>query len=267
MVDPVARDTLLTRLVGALEEDGRLAGAVLVGSGAAGFADAESDLDVVAAVAAGHDAETVYREWGPRLDSRLPVAHRARAGPFQLAHRLHGVLLDAGGPLLELDLSFAPVAALRATRPRWKVLFDRAGEVQARMELPLPAPPPLADSLPLFDAAVHRVLECRKALRRGRVWYAALALHELQDLTLRLACLARFEEARRLLSAQRLVDDLPPDLLAALAATAVPPERGAVTEALRRATALLLEEARALHRRARAPFPEAFAAALLAQLD
>ena len=125
----------------------------------------------------------------------------------------------------------------------------------------------MLNSLPLFDAAVHRVLECRKALRRGRVWYAALALHELQDLTLRLACLARFEEARRSVSAQRLVDGLPPALLAALAATAVPPDRGALTGALRRATALMLGEARALHRRAGAVFPEAFAATLLAQLD
>jgi hypothetical protein len=267
MVDPAVRDALLARLLEALREDERLAGAVLVGSGAVGFLDAESDLDVVAAVAGGHDADAVYREWGPRLDACLPVAHRARAGPFQLAHRLHGVLLDAGGPLLELDLSFAPVAELRATRSRWRVLFDRTGGVQARMALPLREPPALGDSLPLFDAAVHRVRECRTALRRGRVWYAALALHELQELTLRLACLARFEDARRLVSAQRLVDDLPPDLLAALAATAVPPEREAVTEALRRATGLMLQEARALHGRAGAAFPETFAGALLAQLD
>ncbi len=267
MVDPVARDALLTRLLGALREDDRLAGAVLVGSGAIGFLDAESDLDVVAAVARGHDATTVYREWGSRLEARLPVVHRARAGPFQVAHRLYGVLLDANGLLLELDLSFAPLGELRATRPRWRVLFDPTGEVHARMAVPLPESPPLRDALPVFDAAVHRVLECRKALRRGRVWYAALVLHELQELVLRLACLVRFEDARRSVSAQRFVDDLPPELLAALAATAAAPERAALTAALRQTTALLLQEARALHGQAGAVFPEAFAGTLLAELD
>jgi hypothetical protein len=267
MVDPDVRAALLARLLGALREDERLAGAVLVGSGAVGFLDAESDLDVVVAVAGGHNADAVYQEWGPRLDARLPVVHRARAGPFQLANRLHGVLLYAGGPLLELDLSFVPVGELRATRARWRVLFDRTGDVPARMALPLREPPPVEASLPLFDAAVHRVRECRKALRRGRVWYAALVLHELQELTLRLACLTRFEDTRHLVSAQRLVDDLPPDLLTALAATAVPPEREALTAALRRATALMLQEARALHGRVGAAFPEAFAGTLIAQLD
>jgi predicted nucleotidyltransferase len=213
MVDPVVRNTLLTRLVGVLREDKRLAGAVLVGSGAVGFLDAESDLDVVVAVANGHDATTVYQEWGLRLEARLPVVYRARAGPFQLAHRLYSVLLDADGPLLELDLSFVSVGELRATRPHWRVLFDSSGDVHARMAIPLREAPAAEASLPLFDAAVHRVLECRKALRRGRIWYAALVLHEVQELTLRLACLVRFEDTQRFISVQRFVDDLPPDLL------------------------------------------------------
>jgi predicted nucleotidyltransferase len=261
------REALLTRLLDALREDGRLAGVVLVGSGAAGFHDEESDLDVVVAVADGHDATAVYQEWGSRLEQRLPVLYRARQGPFQLANRLHGLLLDAGGPLLELDLSFAPVAEVRALRPQWKVLFDRTGDVRARMAAPPPPPPPLAASLQLFDQACHGLLQGRKALRRGRVWYAALMLQEVQERTLRLACRVRFPEARGYEGAERFVDDLPADLLAALAATAVPVERAALTRALRRAATVLLAEARALYRQAGAAFPEAFATALLRHLD
>jgi hypothetical protein len=261
------RAALLDHLVDALQEDQRIAGAVLVGSGAVGFLDEESDLDVVAAVASAHDATAVYQEWGPLLEQRLPVVYRGQAGPFQLAHRLHGVLLDAGGSLLELDFSFTPVTDLRALRPRWKLLFDRTGEVHARMVSPAPETPPLAASLQLFDQACACVLQCRKALRRGRTWNAALALHELQERTLRIACRVRFEEARDYSGAERFADDLPPDLLAAMAATNVPVERAALTRALRQATAVMLAEARELYQQSGAVFPEAFAAALVAHLD
>jgi hypothetical protein len=267
MTDPALRAALLARLLDALQEDERLTGAVLVGSGAYGFRDEESDLDVVAAVGAGHDATAVYQEWGERLERWLPVAYRGRQGPFQLANRLYAVLLDAAGSLLELDLSFSPIADLRALREHWKVLFDRTGDVHARMSAPLPDPPPVAASLQLFDAAVYRLRECRKALRRGRTWQAALTLHELQDYTLRIACVARFEEARRAVSVQRFVDDLPPDLLASLAATAVPVDPAAVASALRQAAALMFDEARALYRQAGAAFPETLAAALATQLE
>jgi hypothetical protein len=272
VVDPAVREALLARTVAALRDDARLAGAVLVGSGACGFRDEYSDLDVVAVVGREHDASAVYQDWGPRLEQRLPVIYRAPAGPFQLAHRLHVALLDAGGHLLELDLSFAPIDDLCATREHWKVLFDRTagpddgGEVHARMAAPLPELAPLSGSLLSFDTACGRVWECHKALRRGRIWQAALALHELQELTLRIACLGRFEDARRHVSAQRLADDLPPALLAAVAATVVPVERDALAGALRQLAPIMFDEARALYRRAGEPFPERLATALLAEL-
>jgi hypothetical protein len=275
VVDPAIRDALLAEVVAALREDERIVGAVLVGSGAFGFRDEESDLDVIAVVGREHDATAVYQEWGPRLDRRLPMFYRARPSPFHLANRLYGTLLDAAGQLLELDLSFTPIDELHASGEHWRVLFDRttgrdaddAGEVQARMAAGLPKLPPLDASLSLLDAACHRIRECRKALRRGQVWYAALALHELQELTLRLACLTRFEDARRRVSTQRLVDDLPTDLLAAVAITAVPVERAALAGALRQLAPVAFDEARALYRQAGEPFPEHLAAALLAQLD
>jgi hypothetical protein len=268
MTDSAVREELLARLIDALQADSRLVGAVLVGSGAVGFRDAESDLDVIAAVGSEQNPLAVFEDWGPRVDQTLPVAYRGRPGPFQLANRLHGVLLDAAGSLLELDLSFAPLDELRALRPQWKVLFDRTngGAVRARMAAPLPDTPPMAASLHVFDAAVYRLRECRKALVRGRLWYAALTLHELQDFTLRIACLARFDAATRSVSHQRFVDDLPPALLSSLASTVVPVERSALVQALRQAAAILFDEARPFHQQAGAAFPMGLEAVLQAQL-
>jgi hypothetical protein len=67
-------------------------------------------------------------------------------------------------------------------------------------------------------------------------------------------------------STQRLVDDLPADLLAAVAITAVPVERAALAGALRQLAPVAFDEARALYRQAGEPFPEHLTTALLAQL-
>lgn len=266
MADPAVRDALLVRVTDALRADDRLAAAVLVGSGAFGFRDEESDLDVVAAVGAEYDAGDLYREWASRLAEMLPLVYRARPCAFQLTHRLHNTLLDAGGALLELDLSFTPLANLRATSEHWRVLFDRTptGEAHHRMAAPLP-PSAMAEALPLMDAACYRVLECRKALRRGRVWQAALVLHELLELVLRIAVVARCDEADdawRRANHQRLVDDLPGALLEEVARTLAPVEHVALAAALGRATGVLLDEARRLYRWTGEPFPDRFAEAL-----
>jgi hypothetical protein len=155
MSGAAVRDALLGRLVDALQEDERITAAVLVGSGAVGFSDEESDLDVAAVIGGAHDAAAVYQDWEHRLQERI----------------------------------------------------------------------------------------------------------------LRVAARVRFEPARGYDSAGRFADDLPPDLLASMAATAVPMEHAALTRALRLATGQLLAEVRELYRRCGAAFPEAFATALVAQLD
>lgn len=125
----------------------------------------------------------------------------------------------------------------------------------------------VSELLFLFEAAVYRVREWRKALRRRRPWQAAVVLDELRELTLRIACLSRFQECRRAASKQRYVDDLPSELLDALTKTVVPVSLPTIKEALPRATEMMLAEARGLYGQAGEPFPEGFAAKLLAQLE
>ena len=66
------RNAMLRRLGDALRDDERLAGMVLVGSGAYGFRVDESDIDIVAPVLAEHDATAVFQEWKQRIRTVLP---------------------------------------------------------------------------------------------------------------------------------------------------------------------------------------------------
>ncbi len=112
------RAEVLSRLSAALRDDRRLAGAVLVGSGANGFQDDESDIDMLAPVAAAYDAAAVFRAWQTRINDLLPVRYHA-ATAFNEAHHLLVVLCD---DMLEVDLSFPPLGSLLALTPRWQVL-------------------------------------------------------------------------------------------------------------------------------------------------
>lgn len=242
MPDPAYRQHALDRLIGALQADERMVGAVLVGSGAIGFQDDESDIDVVAVVGPAHDTGAVYEQW-PRIIAReFPVLHTFQS-PFSIRNRLHGFLLDA---FLELDLSFIDLAELRATHDRWRVLFDRTGSVQERMAAShLPRTDVETEYRWAFDAACFRVIHCHKALRRGQIWEAASLLDELRGLVFKLACLERFGVA----NAERLIDQLPAALFHETSRTIVSPERQAVADALRRATRAMLAQAHALDRR------------------
>src|SRR3712207_2026666 len=87
------RAEVLRRLSDALREDRRLAGAVLVGSGANGFQDDESDIDLVAPVAAEYDAATVFRDWKARIGDVIAVRYQAETAFTEQHHLL--VLLCA----------------------------------------------------------------------------------------------------------------------------------------------------------------------------
>lgn len=238
------RAELLQRVSDALFQDQRVAGAVLVGSGAAGFRDDESDLDIVAPVDAGHDAALVFREWKGRIGQVVGEHYQADTAATEAEHLL---VVHCSG-LLELDLSFPPLAELTALAPRWRILWARSDAVARRLEQPAAAPSQAAELAYRWTLhrAVHRVTAAARALRRGNVWKAILQMDELRRFALQLACL----ELRGDTHVDAHTDALPPQVLGAFSASLPPsPDVDSVRRSLEACVEQLLAHTAALDRR------------------
>jgi hypothetical protein len=252
------RDQVLRQAVDALKRDSRITGVVLVGSGAHGFIDEYSDIDLLAIAANSDAAEQAYRDWELTVRRLFPVLHHARS-PFTEANRLHVFILEG---LLELDTSFTTLSSVVTRRGDGRVVFDRTGAVDDRWKHAKLQEIRLRDHLTLFDQACHRVMECRKSLHRGNIWQASLVLDELRSCTTQIASLIYIGSIR-----QRDIDRLPQAFLVDLSSTVVPVEGDRIVEALRQLAALMFTLSEQLYARAGAEFPSEFASALLVSLD
>ena len=169
--------------------DQRIDGLVLIGSGAVGFRDDLSDVDLMAAVAPDRDAVSVGDELAGNLRSSLPLYRYIQTPPAR-ARGIHVFLLDSH---MELDLSFVSTTELRATTDRWRVLFDRDGEVARQMSIPLPAPPLLGEQARFrYLAGCGSLWFGLKALQRGEHLLATDRLGEVRSHIAALACLDEF---------------------------------------------------------------------------
>ena len=127
LFSPQERQQILERLLVELQSDGRIAGAVVVGSAVIGFEDDYSDIDLTIAIAEGALLKPLFQEWEGRIRALFPVAAHFTAEISDPEVYLHGFLLDN---LLELDISFMRLADLFAKRERWRVAFDRSGRIE-----------------------------------------------------------------------------------------------------------------------------------------
>jgi predicted nucleotidyltransferase len=208
---PEERDEVAERLLDLLSADERVARAELSGSGAHGYDDRWSDVDLVVTVREGVDQLGVADDWIPRVYEALPVVHHF-AVSFGEEH-VRGFLLEN---LLEVDVGFRPA---QVSEGDW--------------------PGPDADSEAGF--AWHDVLHAAVALARGRRWRAQYYVGVLRWRTLALAT-ARLGVQ---LDEYKDVDELPTELLRALEETL---PRSLDPEELRRAvwaaTSAFLDELR-----------------------
>jgi len=183
-----ARSELVRTLETVMRADARIVGLVMIGSGASGFRDELSDVDLMAVVSAELDAVEVGDALARDLASQLPLYRHVQTPPAR-ARGIHVFLLEGH---LELDLSFVSIGELRATSERFRILFDRDGGVAQRMSLP-PSPGPARGEQARFRylAGSGALWFGLKALSRGEYLLATERLGELRAHVMALACIER----------------------------------------------------------------------------
>jgi hypothetical protein len=234
MFTPEGRDAVLAKAVAMLSDDQRIDAVVLTGSLGREQGDRWSDVDLDAVVAAGDDADAVTRDWEATIYRELPVAHHY-ATEFG-STRVRGFLLRDG---LLLDLAFTPIGEFEVWAPV-KVLFDRTGratKVASAWAPWSPTPDWRGDA----GLAAHDVLHGCVAVNRGRPWQALYFLQRIRNRTLALASERHGNDSEDFVH----VDDLPAAETSPLEASLVGSlERGALLEAIDRATRAFLDELR-----------------------
>jgi hypothetical protein len=77
---PTERQDIPDQLLAALRKDQNITGVLIVGSGAEGFDDVYSDIDLCAVIAQARDVHPTFQEWGEKLNQLLPVFYCGRSG-------------------------------------------------------------------------------------------------------------------------------------------------------------------------------------------
>jgi hypothetical protein len=179
------RGRVLDELTAALMEDGRIAGAVLVGSGAAGFRDRYSDIDLAVLVGDEAKVDEVYADWWGRIHAFFPIVDAFKEQP----RHLYGFLLDG---FLELDVGFQGEAGLYERKPRWRILFDRRGVIPSLMKTKgKPAVDQAAAHEKRMQDSWYYVLHCVNSIQRGQPLRASFFIATLRDEAALMAGLSR----------------------------------------------------------------------------
>ncbi len=237
---PATREAILDRLLAALQSDKRLAGLLVVGSGAEGFEDDHSDIDLCAVTTSVDDVRPAFQEWGIKIREMLPMFHSLES-PRAPNVYLWVFLLEN---FLEIDLCFLCLDDLRATRKCWKTVFDRSGRIENIM-VSTWENRPKPDLEEAYRSRISSIWHCIKhaaiAVQRQQPWRAIFELELIRDRTIELRGLREELETKRF----RHVDQMPEDFLVGIEQTLVLSLKDTdIMNALKAATACFFREAR-----------------------
>jgi hypothetical protein len=218
---------------------------VLVGSGAVGFQDEYSDIDLSVVVGSRGNIEAVFQEWGEKFRQELPLAGHFKTR-YAADNLLWGFFLDN---YLEIDIGFLCPDNLVARSERWEVVFDRSGKVDDILRTTWERRPAIdvrSAYLENFNGVWHYITHVAICTRRGQFLRALHYLDELRDDTVEIAGLRLGLQTRN----YRDVDCFPATLRRKLGQTFVGrPGRAEIMRALKVATVLFYEEAEKLERK------------------
>ena len=181
------REEVLQRLIKGFKKDNRIDGIVLVGSGAIGFLDHYSDIDIIAVINPEHSIREVFHEWQDSLQKELAPIHSFEVA-FDENNYLAGLLLPG---CLEIDLGVVSTDKLVAKKERWQVIFDRTGKIETRLQTSWEARK--KDDLQTIGRQLssvwHYIIQAVISIQRKQLWRATHNLEEVRNRGLRLASL------------------------------------------------------------------------------
>ena len=213
---PVTRETTLNRLLTALQSDQRIAGLLVVGSGAEGFEDVYSDIDLCAVTTSADDVRPAFQEWGVKIREMLPVFHSVESVRGSNIY-LWILLLEN---FLEIDLCFLCLDDLYARRNRWKTIFDRSGRIEDIMQSSWKSrPKPNLEETYRYrlGSILHYISYAAVAIQRDQPWRAMYEIEQIRNQTIELRGLREELETKRF----RHVDQMSDDFLMSLEQTLV----------------------------------------------
>lgn len=239
---PAERQSILGRLLTAMAQDDRIRGVLVVGSGATGFADAYSDIDLCVVVERPEEVRGVFEAWGRKLRQLLRIFFAGESVRGENVF-LWVLLLDN---FLELDISFQCLDDLEARRGHWTTAFDRSGRIEAILKASW-ARRKAPDVQTAYDRIVswawHYVMRAAMATQRGELWRALWELEQVRSQAIELRGLRTGLDTKRF----RSVDRMAPSFLSAMERTLVVElTRAEILRALREATTSLFAEAEEL---------------------
>ena len=237
---PATREEILNRLLTTLQSDERLAGLLVVGSGAEGFEDDHSDIDLCVVTTSADDVRPAFEEWGVEIREMLQVFYTLESVRAANVY-LWVIFLEN---FLELDLCFLCLDDLRATRNRWKTVFDRSGKIEDIMQSSWenrPKPDLEEAYRSRLDSIWHCIKHAAIGVQRKQPWRAIFELELIRNRTIELRGLREALETKRF----RHVDRMSEDFLTEIEQTLVLSLReDDIMNALRAATACFFREAR-----------------------
>jgi len=242
LFSPEDRDKILNRILTILQADNRIAGVLVVGSGAAGFEDIYSDIDLCVVMELEKDVLSAFQEWGARIREMFPV--------FNYVESIRGanvylwiLLLDN---FLEIDICFLCSSDLSARRERWKIAFDRSGKLEGIMRSSWEnRPEPDIQSAYIYrvNSICYYITWAVVAVKRGLPWRALHELEQIRNQTVELRGLREGLETKHF----RQVDKMSEEFLADIQQTLVLSTNAAdIMDAVKVATKCFFREARSL---------------------
>jgi hypothetical protein len=260
---PQRRAEIQDNLLTFLQTDEQIAGVVVVGSGAEGYRDSYSDINLVIAIADNVTVYAVYHKWKARLIALYP-----RLAGYEEQQSNDTVrfvcLLDN---FLVLDLQFIKLRLVAARHKPWHIIFDRTNSLHERLEKAYAEEQkvaPLREYTRLMETIWQPILKCVAALRRNEIWRALHLLEALRNQAVQLAGMNHDIDTHEFAD----IDRLPEMFLVHLRHT-IPTSTGtaAIRRALRTTVVLLFDETAALEKRLNQPDASALRGQILAYLD